>query len=196
MPRKSTDVLLSIEEKINLLLNHSSNQSMLLSNLANRISKLESLSGDQVVLNADKSEKNNINQSTADIKVSSVNKSLPGLKPGITLVGQSKNVSKQSNGIPDYVGSINSSTTVQQKVVYSDKKPITRASVEILDFNGEVKYKSTTNNSGKWVDKIAVGTYMIKVHKKATSKKPEVNIESKIVVYESDKPITLNVLEM
>lgn len=82
---------------------------------------------------------------------------------------------------------------VQEKIFYKkDNKVVLLAQVEIFDSSGKKLVKKTrTNNQGAWTAKLSPGSYHLRVAKSATSTKPAICVNYQINVTPGDGPLTL-----
>jgi hypothetical protein len=85
----------------------------------------------------------------------------------------------------------NAKRVVQEKLTYMDSKVIILAQVEIFNMNGECIDTRRTNNTGKWTSSLRPGKYTVRVAKQQTSVKPQVTGQYDIVVPPGNKPLQL-----
>ncbi len=192
--RKATDILLSIEQKVQLILGHNKNQDLLMKTLLNRLQALEEQTpAPSIVENVDPKTK----------------QQLPGLKPGVRIGSQ---ITRETTEVPEekidtieleskptgqrrdlrYVPSNydGKPIPVQQKLLYEDGRAIVTAQVEILS-NGNLVKSLKTNATGKWTNTLNPGTYTVRFSKKATSTQKAVEAETTIDIPVSQEPVQL-----
>lgn len=80
---------------------------------------------------------------------------------------------------------------VEQHIVYADGKNIYMANVEIYNNVGEKVKQTRTNQVGKWLAGLAVGTYTVNITKAGTALKPKVELQYTIDVPNSDSKVEL-----
>lgn len=85
----------------------------------------------------------------------------------------------------------NRKRTVQERLTYSNSKPIILAQVEIFDSSGNRVSKKNTNSKGMWAESLLPGEYKIRVAKGKTSVNPQVTANYELSVSPSEVPLQL-----
>lgn len=154
--RTSTDVLLSIEDKIIQLLKFIQNQDNNIKILMNRLSEIENT----IKLSA----ASQLSQSVVPVIKRTVGSVKPVDEPPQAIISnvdkpkikkQEKKVEKQPTG----------SVNVTQVIQYPDGKRALFALVEIYNSNNELIEKTKTNTGGRWTKTLIPGQYKIQVSK-------------------------------
>lgn len=178
--KKASELLVEMDQKLDKILGIIGNHDLLLKTLNNRVS----------------------NKNVVQSIPTQPQKSLPGLKPGITLgdfgleqtelVSDNEFVQVNTDHFDAEIQKSNGKkVAVQQKVTYSDGKNICLASVEITGESLKVPKKLKTNAMGKWLAALDPGNYVVSVNKSKNTNKQSVAISMNITIPESDKPIEL-----
>lgn len=71
---------------------------------------------------------------------------------------------------------------VEQRIVDNLGKAVFLANVQILDSNGEEKYKTRTNGVGKWQASLETGNYKVKISKSEAISKDKIDLVQNITV--------------
>lgn len=79
----------------------------------------------------------------------------------------------------------------QQRIAYSDGKPVFMASVEILDANQNTVKQTKTNQVGKWLAPLMPGEYTVKVSKGSSALKPKVELSYRVTIPNQDSAVDL-----
>jgi len=167
--RKATDILLSIEQKLEEVLSQLRNHDLLLKTLNNKISS-KPFSSESLVESL--------------VETIKEQKQIPGIKPGIKL-----NIPEKFNGLKS------NNISVEQQIQYPDGKPIAMAKVEIFKKNGmdlELVKSIKTNPVGKWMSNLSAGEYKIAVMKSAIGNKAPVKIDYDVVIMEKEGLVKLD----
>lgn len=198
-PRKATDVLLSLENKVETLTKLVANQDMLLKIIANRtnsifsyIEELKKEYQEQVVAQAkatqseDQEEEPKIVSSPAPEQViteADLSKQV-GEKRGMRAPSpeQEKMAAQDGRKVP-----------VMQRVSDSTGKDLFMSQVVISDESGKEVYKTKTNAVGKWQASLKPGQYTVHISKTNTVNKKVLEGTQKITVNNSSSTITLPV---
>jgi len=163
--RKATDVLLSIEQKIDESLLIQKNQEFLLKTVLSRL-------GNQSVAPPAPTTSSFLPPKNIE------EKQMPGIKPGIKF--------------PGLKGSV---VSAEQQIQYFDGKPVALANVEIFKKNGndlEIVKAMRTNSAGKWMANLESGEYTISLMKQSTGQRSQVNVNFDVKIPESDTLVKLD----
>lgn len=218
--RTTSEIILSLEEKIDKLLSYTSNQDLLLKTLNNKILKLEKIIND--IMKEDVQLENNevkevispLPQSLQDsLQVKPIQNGLKkieikGIKENVNffkkedgsyvlgkLIEENKqNPIKLENTEQKPVGYSNKSVPIQQQVLYLDDKPAAMVGVEVYRNNNLIKKIKTVTN-GKWNLSLEPGDYIIKLNKKQNSSRPEINYEYTVTIPASDRVVVLDTIK-
>ena len=215
VPRKASDVILSIENYVNEILGHVRNQDMTVKLLINRISSLE-----RAVNNSSPAPASSAPPAPAPAS----QRQMPGLKPGVNLGPPAKEqqtftATPRGSSQIDYDESGNEqlevevkpvgkrrgargqtasavkNVPVQQKILYPDGKNVCLANVEVFSSGKQGQLdlvkKCRTNSAGKWNVSLGAGKYLVSISKVGTSTKPGVEVSYPIEIPVSDKPLEL-----
>jgi hypothetical protein len=210
-PKKISEVIIELNQKIDTLLGYAHNQDLLIKLLNKKILDLEKLL-------SNKPNPPGIVQESHEIsKVSEKRKTIPGLKADVHLnnnklqkieenvtedeLPQENQISIETNFIGQrrtarYSKAENStaevkSVAVQQLILYPDKKNVCLAHVEIFNENNNLVKKVKTNAMGKWMATLDPGIYKINVSKVAAGNKPPVELSYEVEIPISDRPLEL-----
>lgn len=194
--RKATDILLSIESKLEALLNYHKSQDLNLKTLSNKINNLSEVK--QPLIQKNESN-NNVFAVTAEaVDVApfvTANKSLPqplSMEDSIIGIRRSsrdqlddktefkdydRHVIHTKNELP--ILSKEKSVEVKhvqitQRVVNKNQQSVFLAEVEIKDLDDNLVSKTRTNSVGKWSATIPSGKYRVSVNKKESSSKQKI----------------------
>lgn len=80
---------------------------------------------------------------------------------------------------------------VQQKLLLPDGKVLSVASVEIFDTDLNFVKAIKTSVAGKWTNALYPGSYILKIGKKGTATRSEIDEEINITITNSEEPIQL-----
>lgn len=80
---------------------------------------------------------------------------------------------------------------VQQRISFSDGKPVYMATVEIYDPKHDLLKQTKTNQVGKWLSSLAPGDYHIRVTKSAGPLKAKVELEYQVTIPNQDATVDL-----
>lgn len=90
-----------------------------------------------------------------------------------------------------------SKVAVQQRVVNKSGGAIFLADVEIKNAsNGQVIHKCRTNGVGKWVAPLPVGTYQVTIKKKETATREQLETVQNLIIDGSKSPLDLQIVIM
>lgn len=79
----------------------------------------------------------------------------------------------------------------QQRITYSDGKPVFMAGVEIYDVNQNLVKQTKTNQVGKWLAPLAPGEYLVKINKGSGPLKPKVELSYRVAIPNQDSTVDL-----
>lgn len=82
----------------------------------------------------------------------------------------------------------------QQRINYSDGKPVFMATVEIFDSNQNLVKQTKTNQVGKWLASLGTGEYIVKVTKGNSPLKPKVVLNYRISIPNQDSIVDLGTI--
>ena len=179
-PKKATDLLIEMNEKINLILGTVRNQDNLIKILINKLSKVPAVA---------------IPVETASIQfpnpmqISDEVKNEPENVDDFTFTNIEQTASSEKESTVESLS--NNKVAVQQQIVYNDGKSICLASVEIFDSNNKSIKKLKTNAMGKWMAVLMPGNYTVKVTKSGNNNKHRVELSNSFSVLTSEKFIEL-----
>lgn len=167
--RSATDLLLSVEDKINAILAYIKNidhtNKLILSKYNQTITK----------------------------NPTSGNKDLPLKKEELE---QSSEISSEEVSVEKNI-SIKKKIPVSQKITYKNNNAnVFMADVSILNSNNELIKKTRTNNAGKWVAALQPGLYSIKIERTPTNDNPKLDIQYKVQVRNIEGPIELQPVQV
>jgi hypothetical protein len=199
--RAATDILLSIENKLNTLEKRIQNSEFLLKTLLGRTNKIPStpqvsnLISSEEVINKDNFENrlktNKFSEIAAKQGIDIDNLSnIQSIESGSDMVEASvRGVSRGQRGSK----SKGPKSSVSQILNYGNDV-LFLANVEVLDVNNELVSQTRTNNKGRWLLSLAPGDYQIHVTKRYSpdSGKKSIDKAYQISVPPSDKPLELD----
>jgi hypothetical protein len=220
--RKATDVLLSIESKLEALLNHHRTQELNLKILSNKFNSLIDNIPKYLAEN-----KFNIAQPQIKIEVADVspiptkgkslnlltdsdpigfrrtsrpetfedkNKQSDSRESSIQKVVQNFEHANQKENIPHIPPKLNEGAISQitQRIIDKNQKSIFLAEVEIKSPEGSIVHKTRTNSVGKWNATLPVGKYRVSISKRETSNKQKLEIFQDIEVDGNKSSIQLS----
>jgi len=183
-PKKATDILVEINQKVDKLLGMVANHDLLLKTLNNKLNKT------------------NIPTENLNIPQVPLKTNIPGLKPGVVLgpngleqkeiVSDDEFVQVNTDHLDAEIQKSNGKkVAVQQRVTYADGSNICLANVEITGNNLKAPKKLKTNAMGKWLIALEPGQYVVAITKSANKNKQGIAISMNITIPESDKPVEL-----
>ncbi len=211
--RKATDVLLSIESKLESLLNHHKSQDLNLKILSNKINSfIDSLPS---LLESSKSNKAPQQKITVEAVDTSRNIEVKSELPlyiennptGNRRVSRDHqedksdfkdyDLQKNSNSFPEISNKkenpqeTNFVVQVTQRVTDKNQKSVFLAEVEVKDLSGNVIHKTRTNSVGKWSGTIKPGNYRIFINKKESSMKQKIEVSQDVNLDSSKSMVIL-----
>lgn len=218
--RTSTDILLELEVKIDLLSRRFNNVELLLKTILNNINKQSSSSVQEEskpIKNTGPINKNNFDQRDKTTRFADL-ASQHGLDVEDEPPARFENIIKArpselppDPGGDDMVeapsrgasrgqrGAKTSAKLSVSQVLYRDEgQPLFLASVEVLDESGVLINQTRTNPKGRWLMALSPGEYQVHVLKRFTqdSGKETVDVTYKINIPPSDKPMELTPLTL
>ena len=186
MSRTVSEVIVSVESKLDHIMDFIKNQDMNIKILLNRISLLEKSIKLKTPEEKVKPKIEAVLPTEDPVKTSQ----MPGLKPGITL---GKKVTPKQETFVDVSGTSNKKIPVQQKIIYNDGKNLSLANVEIFDINGNLIKKIRTGSIGKWNASLEPGQYSVMVSKRGANAKLNVETSYEVSIPPSNAPVELDV---
>jgi hypothetical protein len=215
--RKATDVLISIEKKLDDVLSYQKNQDLLIKRLAQQLFDVQKqlLSGQS---SSSPKQEVAINEANAPLTIPASPKALPGIKPGVRVgefVGANPaetkptdfvDVDSQLEQTPPNVDfkeqlkkrgtrtvNQNKNATVKQNLKYPDGRPLAMAKVDIFDIDKNNLISSVKSSvMGEWVETLPADKYIVAISKRAAGDKPEVSTEFILEVPSSSAPLKLD----
>jgi hypothetical protein len=212
-PRKASDILLSLESKVEVLQKLVFNQDMLLKLIADKTNKIfayitelqqeyRQAQAQQAQSEEDEEEPRMIKISNehqiteakdVDISQRRINRAVaPVQQPAILAIpnpSQEKAPQQPATGGDKKV-------PVIQRVSDSTGKDVFMSSVLILDENGNEVHRTKTNAVGKWQAMLKPGAYSVKLTKTDTATKKVLELTQNITVNNSSSTLTLPVVIM
>ncbi len=191
--RKATDVLISIESKLEALLNYHKSQDLNLKILSNKLNSLTEALPKALENIKEKPPSPKFIVEMADSphveKISSEkNLQIETSPTGIRRTSRDF----QEDNFTDYDQKVETKkiapiadgkiVQVTQRVVDKNQKSIFLADVEIKNVNGEVVQKIKTNSVGKWSTNLEPGQYRVNVYKRENASRQKINISQDISV--------------
>lgn len=173
--KKTTELLVEMDQKLDTLLGIVRTQDLLLKTLNNKLGQLNknsvpTIQNTPVLPQEIKSQQREFSDSVGDDEFVQVN------------TDHFDAEIQKSNG---------KKVAVQQRVTYADGKNICLANVEITGGTLKSPKKLKTNAMGKWLAALDPGQYVVAVNKSGNKNKMNVAISMNITIPESDKPIEL-----
>jgi hypothetical protein len=195
--RSATDILLSLESKINTLEQRSQNTEYLLKALLGKTNKAVSVSTpseSQFVVNKDNFEnrpKTNRFSEMAESQGVSLDDHEMISSFGISEMSESavRGSSRGQRGAKPK----GSKTSVSQ-TINCGNSPVFLANIEVFDENNELISNTRTNTKGRWLSALYPGNYNVHILKRYppdSGKKP-IDTSYQITVPSSDKPLELD----
>ena len=86
--------------------------------------------------------------------------------------------------------------TVQQKIIYSNDKPVVLAKVKIFDSDKKEIKELLTNHSGKWNISLEPGSYFVHILKPELPNKPKIDKYFPIEVNDSKTSLDLDLIKV
>ena len=200
-PRKSTDIILSLEEKVDKLTKIVSVYDMNVKIILDRVNKIYSYI--QVLENEMANEKQAVQQSDivktqkeqiipiSDVPIGNVRTSRidpptnAPVIPATLIPEQTHSVAQPSNG---------KKVPVIQRVTDDKGKDLFYAEVNILNDRNELVTKAKTNATGKWQAYLEAGRYKINIIKTDAATHRKLESMQDINIDDTGKPITLPVV--
>lgn len=191
-PRKASDVLLSLEEKVNTLIKIVSVYDMNIKLILDRVNKIYSYI--EIIKSED--AKNDFIQSEREIiktnadhliavaEAPIVNKRVAIIDPPLSAPGPSPSDKSTEVGNDKKV-------PVIQRVVGEKGKDLFMAEVSVLNMNKELVLKTKTNAVGKWQAYLKPGKYIVHLVKTDTETKKKIEAIQDITIPDSSTPINL-----
>jgi len=185
--RTATDVLLSIEEKIDIIYNFMQNLDNTTKLILNRLNNLEKKS--VPLEKAVASFGDTVPSVSAPIEDISPKKQKTQTKKNPQKINMPKNLEENVlRGLDDNKRII----SVSQKILHPDGTEATFADVEIFNSEGNSITTTKTNTSGRWIKTLNPGNYKAHIAKKGNGKNyNDLNLNFTFTVSDSEKPIEL-----
>lgn len=214
--RKATDVLLQIESKVDELLSY-----IKADNLANKIilerlrivtESLEKLSlKPSSVSVSDSGKKPNLSVSadftkpTTNVGSEQQQQKQLSDKISVTTLSLKDKIKKAMDDAKEDTSSLefpaakeqskekntDKPISVQQKITDVEGSNLFMANVEIFDLNDVLIKKTKTNQTGKWLAQLPVGTYNVAVTKVGANNKPSINVKYSIEITNENSNLEL-----
>jgi hypothetical protein len=192
--RKATDVIISVEDKVNMLIKMVSVYDMNIKIILDRTNKIYSYIEN---LKSEYGEPEEVSQNDKDIALSQSEV----IKVSDTPVIEKRSV-RTNPEIPQKLNSEDfgsvKKTPVIQRVSDSNGKDVFMAEVSILTPDGELVQKTKTNAMGKWQALLKSGDYIVNISKtdSASKRKIEITQNVNIPAANAGSNITLPVVLM
>jgi hypothetical protein len=171
--KKTTDLLIEMDQKLDKILGIIANQDLLLKTLNNKFSKLNK----PTTITTNTTENPTISNYQREFSDS---------------VSDDEFVQINTDHFDAEIQKSNGKkVAVQQRIVYSDGKNICLANVQITGGTLKAPKKLKTNSMGKWLAALEPGEYVVSVNKSGNKNKQNIAISMNITIPESDKPIEL-----
>jgi hypothetical protein len=199
-PRKASDVLLALEEKIEKLsktVELSNTNLLYILNTVNHLfalSKLTSSASPAIPTIQQSEALQNPNAIMIDGGVP--------IEVATDIVGVRRTDRLASNNptsnveFKDYTAKSDRKIPVIQRIQDTNKKDFILAEVSIFTLNNQLITKVKTNATGKWQSHLSPGKYIVKVIKINTSSHTKSEATTEIIVPDSDSPVILPLLVM
>lgn len=206
--RKATDVLLSLELKIDNLIKLYQTLSFDIKILSNKVNSL--IDNKTSSINITKNNIPNFSVETSENKAVSIKKedALPitdaplgfrrNSRPETYANATEESVTDNQDSFKDYEpinSNKNSNITVVQRVVDKNGKSLFLADVEILSAGtNEIVFKTRTNGAGKWQAQLSPGNYKTFIRKRESLTKEKIEALQTINVDGTESLINLDML--
>lgn len=187
-PRKASDILVSLENQVNQLLQLVRSQDLNIKILSNKLN---------VLLNGGATISEEYVAVTPTIKISTENQIPMETSPkGFRRVSRPETYANTPIIPPsepvfqDYtppasqptVTQVNVKIPVSQKILSEEGKALFLTDVEIINSEGKVEYKTRTNSAGTWNAVLSPGSYKVHLRKTETLSKKQINLIQNIVI--------------